>query len=74
MTQKLQFSIHISPEQYERYYQGSAKFVHVQTEQGRSLQFPASALRPYVTHLGVRGRFEIEFNEQHKLTHFRRLS
>lgn len=73
MTQKMQFYLNISPQQYLSYYQGAAKFVHVTSEDGRSLKFPASRLQKFVTHSGVEGRFEIEFDANHKLVSLERL-
>lgn len=70
--QKMRFSVSITAEQYQLYYQGSAKFVRVQTEDGRSLKFPASELQKFVTHDGIEGRFEIVFNDQHKLVSLNR--
>lgn len=67
MTQKLRFSLNISPEKYQLFYQGTAKFIQVKTEDKRTMKFPASELQQFVTHSGVQGRFEIEFNDQHKL-------
>ena len=71
--QKMRFNILITAEQYQAYYQGSAKFVRVQTEDGRSLKFPASELQKFVTHNGIEGRFEIIFNDQHKLVSLNKL-
>lgn len=73
MTQTMQFYLNISPEQYLSYYQGAAKFVHVTSEDGRSLKFPASRLQKHVTHSGVRGRFQIEFDAKHKLVSLDRI-
>ncbi len=70
---KMRFSISISTEQYQSYYRGSAKFVRVQTEDGRSLKFPASELQKFVLHDGVQGRFEITFDDNHKLVNLSRL-
>lgn len=71
--QKMRFSVSITAEQYQLYYQGAAKFVRVQTEDGRSLKFPAAELQKFVTHDGIDGRFEIVFNDQHKLVSLNRL-
>ena len=73
MTHKIQFSLGITPDQYRSYYHGSAKFVHVQAEDGRSLQFPASELQRFVTHTGIQGRFEIEFSDENKLLGLNRI-
>jgi len=70
---KMCFSIDISAEKYIAYYQGSAKFVQVITEEGLSLKFPASELQKFITHDGIQGRFEIVFNKQHKLVSMNRI-
>ena len=70
---KMRFSIDISAEKYLAYYQGSAKFVRVVTEEGLSLKFPASELQKFITHEGIQGRFEIVFNRQHKLVSMNRI-
>lgn len=69
----MRFSLSISAEQYQLYYQGTAKFVRVQSEDGRSLKFPASELQKFVTHSGIEGRFEIVFDDKHKLVGIHRL-
>jgi len=64
---KMIFSLNIAPEKYRSYYEGAARAVSVQAEDGRRLQFPAAELQQYVTHSGVQGRFEIEFSDEYKL-------
>jgi len=71
--QKMRFSLAISSQQYQSYYQGSARFVFVESEDGRSLKFPAAELQKFVTHNGIHGRFEIVFNDKHKLLSLSRL-
>ncbi len=71
--QTMRFRLNISAEKYLRYYQGSAKFVHVTAEDGRSLKFPAKELQKFVTHAGIQGRFEISFDEQFKFKQLRRI-
>jgi ferritin len=71
--QKMHFSLMISAEQYQSYYRGSAKFVRVQAEDGRTLKFPADRLQQFVTHEGIKGRFEIVFDKQHKLVSLKRI-
>ncbi len=71
---KLVFLLNISTEKYQSYYQGVASAVNVQAEDGRRIQFPASELRPYVTHSGIQGRFEIEFSEDYKLIGLKKVS
>ena len=71
--QKLRFSLNISAEQLLAYYQGSAKFVAVQSEDGRNVHFPVSELQSFVSHSGVQGRFEIQFTDEFKFLKLIRL-
>ena len=73
MANTMKFFLDISAAQYQSYYQGSAKFVHVRSDDGRTLQFPASELQKFVTHGGVQGRFEIEFDDRLKLVGINRI-
>src|SRR3569833_3268126 len=45
-----------------------------ETLDGRTLQFPAQVLQRFVTHAGIHGLFEIEFDEQYKFVDIRRVS
>lgn len=49
------------------YYQGMARQVVVKAFDGRTLQFPANVLRPFVTHSGVSGLFVICVDQHNKL-------
>lgn len=71
--QRMFFSVSISSEQYQAYYNGSAKFVRVQAEDGRSLKFPADKMQPFVLHDGINGRFEIVFDDNNKLISLKRV-
>lgn len=57
-------NLSISPDEYQRWYQGSAKDVLAYTVEGRSVRFPAHILRPFVTRNGIKGRFRISFDDQ----------
>jgi len=71
--QKMRFYLDITAQRYQSYYSGAAKFVNVKADDGRTLKFPASELQPFVSHGGIQGRFEITFDEQHKLVRLTRL-
>lgn len=73
MASKIRFFLDISQEEYLRNYRGSAHSVQVQSEDGRSVRFPAVNLRQFVTAEGVRGRFEMLLNEDNSLIEIRRL-
>ena len=66
--------MHLSTEKYLKFYQGAAKDVIVKAEDGRSLRFPASNLQKFVTRDGISGRFEILFDENHKILSLNRIS
>ena len=67
MASEHRFSLHISRQEYLRYYAGDAKSVQVRSIQGLLLQFPASALKKHVTHQGINGQFVIKFDGNNKL-------
>lgn len=71
--QKMTFSLHVSAEKYLSYYQGAAKNVVVTADDGRTLRFPASALQKFVSKEGVSGRFQIVFDDGHKIISLDRL-
>ncbi|MEM7209341.1 MAG: DUF2835 domain-containing protein [Pseudomonadota bacterium] len=66
-TQKKTFYVSISRDQWLNYYAGIASAVHVLTDDGLSLQLPANTLRRFVTHAGIHGHFEVEFDDAFKL-------
>ena len=63
----LRFRLAISAEDYLAYYQGGAQVVVARSENNKTIRFPASAIRKFVTHEGVFGDFEITFDENNKL-------
>lgn len=61
----------ITSDEYLKAYQGAGKIVMAKDAEGRNVRFPASILRPFVTHSGIHGVFLIEFGDAGK---FRRIS
>lgn len=57
----------ISRDELLRMYRGSAHTVSAIAIDGRRIQFPAQALRAFVTQDGISGRFRIEFDQNNKL-------
>ncbi len=53
------FSLDISYQVFSQHYSGAASTVVVKTDNGLTLQLPASRLRPYLSQLGVKGRFRL---------------
>ena len=63
----VRFRLAISAEDYLAYYQGSAQVVVARSEDNKTIRFPASAIRKFVTYDGIFGDFEITFDENNKL-------
>ncbi len=63
----IRFHLAISAEKYLAYYQGKARSIVVRSEDNRSIKFPANAIRSFLTHSGIFGQFEIQFDENNKL-------
>ncbi|MBM4056451.1 MAG: DUF2835 family protein [Planctomycetes bacterium] len=72
-TQRYQFSLNITADVYHAYYTGAVRFIQTATTSGKTIKFPASALRKYLTHNGIHGFFEIEIDENNKLLDIRRI-
>jgi len=62
----------IDAEEYRKLYAGQARDVVVRATSGQTLRFPASALRGFVGHDGVRGVFEIQVTADNRLVAIRR--
>lgn len=69
----VRFRLDISSDVYLAYYQGAVRSVIATGRDGRRVQFPADRLRPFVTHEGVRGEFELEFDANNKFVALRRV-
>lgn len=67
------FSMKINADEYESYYSGAVRNIIVMTHQKVRVQFPASAVRPFVTARGVLGDFVIEMDSDNKLVSLKQL-
>lgn len=66
-SSSIRFRLAISVEEYLAYYQGSAQVVLAYSEDNKTIRFPASAIRKFVTNDGIFGDFEITFDQNNKL-------
>ncbi len=64
--QQFRFYLTVSQHDYLRFYQGAANNVRVTSECGRRLLFPASRLRPFLTHTGISGRFQLSIDANNR--------
>lgn len=76
MTATIQyfFQLQLSQLEFLRHYQGSASAVRVTSECGKSLLFPASRLRPFLTQAGIRGRFAIRIDAENRFVDLKKIS
>jgi cell wall assembly regulator SMI1 len=63
----VRFHLALPSEKYLAYYKGKARNIVVRSEDNMSIKFPASAIRSFLTHDGIFGLFEIQFDENNKL-------
>ncbi|WP_415884175.1 DUF2835 domain-containing protein [Neptuniibacter sp. QD29_5] len=66
--------IRISSEKFLMLYQGVAETVYTRSLDGRSVQFPARILKPFLLRDGINGRFKILFDDQGKYQGIEKLS
>ena len=66
-------NLNINRDEMLRWYSGGAHHVNALALDGRRVQFPVDLIRPYITHDGVQGAFEIEFSPEGKFQSIRRL-
>ena len=68
------FSLRLNQAQLMRYYQGSASAIQVTSHCGRRLQFPASRLRPFMTHTGIEGSFVLTIDTENRFVDLKKIS
>jgi len=66
-SQNIRFQLALPAEEFLSYYQGKAQNVVVESIDNKTIQFPASAIRQFLSHEGIYGLFEIQFDENNKL-------
>ena len=66
-SSSIRFRLAIPAEDYLAYYQGSAQVVVARSEDNKTIRFPASAIRKFVTRDGIFGSFEITYDENNRL-------
>ncbi|AUB88013.1 DUF2835 domain-containing protein [Vibrio anguillarum] len=60
------FTLNISYQVYLAHYSGVASSVQVYTDQGLRLQLPASRFRPFLSQIGIKGRFRLTTDQNNK--------
>lgn len=72
--QQITVDIIISPDEWIKFYQGSATDVHTTARDGRSVRFPARILSRFYLKDGIKGSFRIVFDDQGKFASVERLA
>lgn len=73
-VKKLRFHLNIPYDEYLLYYQGAASNIRMQADNGQIVVFPANRLQSFVRHDGVKGHFEIRFDQDNRFISLKRLS
>jgi len=70
---RFEFGLDISSLEYLPYYRGEVRNVVARCFDGRTVQFPATLLTPFVTSSGIRGRFVMTCDDSGKGAQLQRL-
>ena len=73
-SHSIRFRLSLSAEKYLAFYTGEAKDVMVRSVDNKRIRFPANAIRSFLTHDGISGLFEIQFDENNKLIGVKQIS
>jgi len=72
--QFIRFQLSLSADQYLKVYQGIAKNISIRADDGRRISFPAQNIKPFLTHTGIYGYFEMELTAENKFISIRKLT
>ncbi len=72
--QAICFQLTLSPEQFLRFYQGTAKNITVKADDGRVINFPMQNVKQFLTHDGIHGYFEMILTHDCKFVSVSRLT
>jgi hypothetical protein len=67
MSRQYQFNLILSVEKTESIYAGLARFILATDDTGLKLRLPAENFRQYVTQNGIRGRFQVDLDDDNKI-------
>ncbi|OUL56686.1 DUF2835 domain-containing protein [Pseudoalteromonas ulvae] len=68
------FSVSISYEECLQFYHGTVKSVQVISEQRKSIRLPAERFRPFISTLGIRGRFRLRLTSENQFVSLEKMS
>lgn len=68
-----EFEMALSAQKTETIYEGRARYIVVESDQGDRLQLPAVNFYRYVTAQGIRGRFSVDIDANNKIIALRKI-
>ncbi|KPV92758.1 hypothetical protein AN395_01526 [Pseudoalteromonas sp. P1-30] len=68
------FSLHLSYNKCMDYYHGRFSSVQVVEDNGKTIRFAASHLRPYISSIGIRGHFRLLVTPENKFIRLERIA
>lgn len=68
------FTVYLTYEQCMEYYAGTIQFVQVTSDEGKRIRFPASRIRPFISSLGIRGRFRLILSDSNQFISLEKIS
>ena len=64
---KITVGVSLTASQYEEMYRGSKKHVIARSTDGRRVRLPLLSFQKFISHDGLHGIFDVEFDEHNKL-------
>jgi hypothetical protein len=74
LNQKIRFKLNLSADQYLKVYQGLAKTITTLADDGRRIAFPAQNIKPFLSHEGIYGHFEMELTPANKFVAIKKIT
>lgn len=68
------FTLNASYEKCERLYSVGANSVMLRADSGERVQLPCLNLRPFITRLGLNGRFRLIITQENKVHSFEKIA
>lgn len=69
-----EFNLYLSADEYLQYYEGVATAIQVRSRCGKTIEFSADKMRPFVLKDGVQGTFVIRLDNKNKFISIRKIS
>jgi len=63
MSRSYIFSSFLSPEKCQQYYRGEIRYVIVTADTGERVQLALRHFQPFISQLGIRGRFRLTLTD-----------